>query len=160
MKVPYYRIPSKANLMMAAYLSKKTMAPIIGERSPLHVIFGRFTLFQRDDYSNLRVFGCTCFVKIPSPAQDKLSPTSHSMCFLEWGWGTPLSKGLQVLMILLHDDSTFLDMSPFSNMCLTTELGAFRFPVMVGHYVPLSPLRGEGWNYWGVYVRQHQNSPI
>ncbi|KAK6785773.1 hypothetical protein RDI58_014297 [Solanum bulbocastanum] len=29
MKVPYYRIPSKANLMMAAYLSKKTMAPII-----------------------------------------------------------------------------------------------------------------------------------
>jgi len=54
MKVPYYRIPSKANLMMAAYLSKKTMAPIIGERSPLHVIFGRFTLFQTDDYSDAR----------------------------------------------------------------------------------------------------------
>lgn len=48
-----------------------------------------------------------------------------------------------MLMILLHDDSTFLDMSRFSNMCLTTELGAFRFPVMVGHYVPLSHLRGR-----------------
>lgn len=83
MKVPYYRIPSKANLMMAAYLSKKTMTLTVGKQSPLHVIFGRFTLFQRDDYSNLRVFGCTCFVKMPSPAQDKLSPTSHSMCFLE-----------------------------------------------------------------------------
>ncbi len=35
------------NLMMAAYLSKKTMAPIIGGRSPLHVIFGRLTLFHR-----------------------------------------------------------------------------------------------------------------
>ncbi|KAK6772420.1 hypothetical protein RDI58_030349 [Solanum bulbocastanum] len=67
MKVPYYRIPSKANLMMAAYLSKKTMAPIIG-------------------------------------------------------WGTPLSKGLQVLMILLHDDSTFLDMSPFSNLLRSSGL--------------------------------------
>jgi hypothetical protein len=49
--------------MMAAYLSKKTMAPIIGEGSTLHILFGRFTLFQRDDYSNLRVFGCTCFVQ-------------------------------------------------------------------------------------------------
>ena len=29
-------------------------------------------------------------------------------------------------MILLHDDSTFLDMSRFSNICLTTELGALR----------------------------------
>ena len=52
MKVPYYRIPSKANLMMAAYLSKKTMAPIIGERSPLHVIFGPLTLFQTVYYSS------------------------------------------------------------------------------------------------------------
>jgi len=48
-------IPSQAwclNLMMAAYLSKKTMAPIIGERSPLHVIFGPLTLFQTVYYSS------------------------------------------------------------------------------------------------------------
>ena len=142
MKVPYYRIPSKANLMMAAYLSKKTMAPIIGERSPLHVIFGRFTLFQRDDYSNRWLVGCTCFVKIPSPAQDKLSPTSHSMCFLEWGWGTPLSKGLQVLMILLHDDSTFLDMSPFSNLLRSSGLwdSLWWWAIMF----PCLPLEGRG----------------
>lgn len=52
MKVPYYTIPGKNNLMMAIYLSKKMMAPIIGETSLLHVIFGHLTLFQIDDYSN------------------------------------------------------------------------------------------------------------
>lgn len=45
----------KTNLMMAAYLSKKTMTLTVGKQSPLHVIFGRFTLFQRDDYANLKV---------------------------------------------------------------------------------------------------------
>ena len=43
---------------------------------------------------------------------------------------------------------------------LTTELEALRFLVMVGHYVPQSPIRGEGWKYWGIYVRHHHNSPI
>jgi hypothetical protein len=138
------RIPSKAwalNFMIAAYLSKKTMAPIMGEWSPLHVLFGRFTLFQIVYYSNLRVFGCTCFVHIPSPAQDKLSPTSHPVCFLEWGWGTPRLKRATSV----NDPSTrrFHHISSFSNMCLTTELEALRFPVMVGHYVPLSNLRGR-----------------
>lgn len=54
----------------------------------------------------------------------------HPVCFLE----VPLvSKGVHVLMILRK---------PFSTChvfrTLTTELGALRFPVMVGHYVPLS----------------------
>lgn len=43
--------------MMAAYLSKKTMAPIIGEGSTLHILFGRFTLFmtiQTSEYSDAR----------------------------------------------------------------------------------------------------------
>ncbi|MCE0480886.1 hypothetical protein HAX54_038114 [Datura stramonium] len=40
---------------VSAYIpTNKTMTPIIGERSPLHVIFGHFTLFQRDDYSDAR----------------------------------------------------------------------------------------------------------
>lgn len=135
------RIPSKAwclNLMMAAYLSKKTMAPIIGERSPLHVIFGRFTLFQTVDYSNLRVFGCTCFVHIPSPAQDKLSPTSHPVCFLEWGWGTPRLKRATSV----NDPSTrrfHLSRHVTFFEHLLRSSGALRFPVMVG----LSHLRGR-----------------
>lgn len=36
--------------MMTAYLSKKMMTPIIGERFSLHILFGHFTLFQTDDY--------------------------------------------------------------------------------------------------------------
>ena len=164
------RIPSKAwclNLMIAAYLSKKTMAPIIGERPPLHVICGRFTLFQRIDYSNppinILVFGCTCFVQIRSaPPQDKLSPTSHPFSFF---LSIPPRLKLPVLMILLHDDSTFLDMSRFSHLPSVASLwspwysglGALIEIPCDGrpYYVPVSPE-----NYGGVSVRQHQNSPI
>ena len=101
----------------------------MGGRSPLHVLFGR------PPVTILRVADV---LYIPSPAQDKLSPTSHPVSFLEWGWGTPRlkQKGYKCEWSFYMTIPPFVTCHVFRTCALLRSSGLW--PVCDG-----GPLRGE-----------------
>lgn len=61
----------------AAYLINRLPSRILDSKSPLEVMKGRPL-----DLSNLRVFGCVCFIHIQDNHRDKLDHTATKCVFL------------------------------------------------------------------------------
>ena len=107
-------------------------------RSPTTSLNGstpyEFWFKQKPDVSNLRVFGCVCYVHIPDACRRKLDPKSYKAVFLGYPDGT---KGYKVLNIsketfnrshsVLFHEQSFHDFKCGSMKDLSNEM---LFPVV------------------------------
>ncbi|CAL1358011.1 unnamed protein product [Linum trigynum] len=59
------------------YLINRQLTPILDQRSPYEVLFGK-----RPAYKELRVFGCVCYVLLPSRERNKLTPKAVKCVFV------------------------------------------------------------------------------
>uniref|UniRef100_A0A2N9G329 Uncharacterized protein n=1 Tax=Fagus sylvatica TaxID=28930 RepID=A0A2N9G329_FAGSY len=66
--------------LTAVYTINRIPSPTTHKKSPFELLYG-----QLPDYSSLRVFGCVCFVSLPSHERNKLEPRSRLCCFLGYG---------------------------------------------------------------------------
>ena len=70
------------------YLRNRSPTAALKGRTPYEYWFG-----EKPDVSNLRVFGCICFVHIPDNQRKKLDPKSYKAVFVGYPEGT---KGFKV----------------------------------------------------------------
>ena len=81
----------------AAYLHNRSPTKVLKDKTPYECWFG-----QKPNVSNLKVFGCTCFVHTPDSLRKKLDPKSRKGIFV----GYPLdTKGYKVYDI---ESKTFI----------------------------------------------------
>ncbi|CAL2265125.1 unnamed protein product [Prunus armeniaca] len=73
-------------VLTATYLINHLPSKVLDFRSPLEVMKGR-----KIDLSHLKVFGCTCFIRIQASHQDKLDPRAIKCMFLGY---SSTQKGL------------------------------------------------------------------
>uniref|UniRef100_A0A2N9GQ28 Reverse transcriptase Ty1/copia-type domain-containing protein n=1 Tax=Fagus sylvatica TaxID=28930 RepID=A0A2N9GQ28_FAGSY len=66
--------------LTAVYTINRIPSPTTHKKSPFELLYGKLP-----DYSSLRVFGCVCFVSLPSHERNKLEPRSRLCCFLGYG---------------------------------------------------------------------------
>uniref|UniRef100_A0A2N9GXG9 Integrase catalytic domain-containing protein n=1 Tax=Fagus sylvatica TaxID=28930 RepID=A0A2N9GXG9_FAGSY len=66
--------------LTAVYTINRIPSPTTHKKSPFELLYDKIP-----DYSSLRVFGCVCFVSLPSHERNKLEPRSRLCCFLGYG---------------------------------------------------------------------------
>uniref|UniRef100_A0A2N9GQS7 Uncharacterized protein n=1 Tax=Fagus sylvatica TaxID=28930 RepID=A0A2N9GQS7_FAGSY len=66
--------------LTAVYTINHIPSPTTHKKSPFELLYDKLP-----DYSSLRVFGCVCFVSLPSHERNKLEPRSRLCCFLGYG---------------------------------------------------------------------------
>ena len=66
--------------LTAVYTINRLLSPTTHKKSPFELLYEKLP-----DYSSLRVFGCVCFVSLPSHERNKLKPWSWLCCFLGYG---------------------------------------------------------------------------
>uniref|UniRef100_A0A2N9I3U8 Integrase catalytic domain-containing protein n=1 Tax=Fagus sylvatica TaxID=28930 RepID=A0A2N9I3U8_FAGSY len=66
--------------LTAVYTINRIPSPTTHKKSPFELLYDKLP-----DYSSLRVFGCVCFVSLPSHERNKLEPRSRLCCFLGYG---------------------------------------------------------------------------
>ena len=67
----------------AVYLRNRSPTSALKDKTPFECWFG-----DKPDVSNLRVFGCICFVHTPDNLQKKLDPKSTKAIFVGYPLGT------------------------------------------------------------------------
>ena len=63
----------------AVYLHNRSPTSALKDKTPFECWFG-----EKLDVSNLRVFGCICFVHIPDNLRKKLDPKSTKAIFVDY----------------------------------------------------------------------------
>ena len=66
--------------LIAVYIINRIPSPTTHKKSPFELLYNKLP-----DYSSFRVFGCLCFVSLPSHERNKLEPLSWLCCFLGYG---------------------------------------------------------------------------
>uniref|UniRef100_A0A2N9HB81 Integrase catalytic domain-containing protein n=1 Tax=Fagus sylvatica TaxID=28930 RepID=A0A2N9HB81_FAGSY len=66
--------------LTAVYTINRIPSPTTHKKSPFELLYDKLP-----DYFSLRVFGCVCFVSLPSHERNKLEPRSRLCCFLGYG---------------------------------------------------------------------------
>uniref|UniRef100_A0A2N9IJC8 Integrase catalytic domain-containing protein n=1 Tax=Fagus sylvatica TaxID=28930 RepID=A0A2N9IJC8_FAGSY len=66
--------------LTVVYTINRIPLPTTHKKSPFELLYDKLP-----DYSSLRVFGCVCFVSVPSHERNKLEPRSRLCCFLGYG---------------------------------------------------------------------------
>ena len=84
--------------LTAIYTINHLLSPTTNKKSPFDLLYDKLP-----DYSSLRVFGCVCFVSLPSHERNKLEPRSLLCCFLGYGisqkgfcYYDPISRCLRI----------------------------------------------------------------
>jgi len=84
--------------LTVVYTINRIPSPVIEDQSPYEHLYG-----TPPDYTNLRTFGCVCFVLLQPHEYNKLEPRARLCCFLEYGlehkgyscWD-PISKRVRI----------------------------------------------------------------
>ena len=71
----------------AVYLHNRSPTVALKDKTPFECWFGR-----KPDISNLRVFGCVCYMHVPDGQRRKLDPKSSKGIFIGYPEGTKGSK--------------------------------------------------------------------
>uniref|UniRef100_A0A2N9HE40 Reverse transcriptase Ty1/copia-type domain-containing protein n=1 Tax=Fagus sylvatica TaxID=28930 RepID=A0A2N9HE40_FAGSY len=66
--------------LTAIYSINRIPSPTTHKKSPFELLYDKLP-----NYSSLRVFGCVCFVSLPSHERNKHEPRSRLCCFLGYG---------------------------------------------------------------------------
>ena len=66
--------------LTAVYTINRIPSPTTHKKSPFKLLYDKLL-----DYSFLQLFGCVCFVFLPSYEGNKLEPRSRLCCFLGYG---------------------------------------------------------------------------
>ena len=66
--------------LTAVYTINRIPSPTTHKKSPFELLYDKLP-----NYSSLLVFGCVCFVSLPSHERNKLKPRSRLCCFLGYG---------------------------------------------------------------------------
>ena len=67
----------------AVYLLNRSPTSALKDKTPFECWFG-----EKPDVSNLRVFGCICFVHMPDNLRKKLDPKSNKTIYVGYPLGT------------------------------------------------------------------------
>ena len=99
------------SVLTACYLINSMPSSILHNQIPHSLLFSNQPLY----FLSPRVFGCTCFVHILTPGQDKLSAKAMKCLFLGY---SRLQKGYRCYSLETHRyfisaDVTFFEDSPF-----------------------------------------------
>ena len=84
--VPFSYLPLSLSVywgeatLTAVYTINRIPSPTIHKKSPFELLYDKL-----QEYSSLRIFGCVCFVSLPSHKRNKLEPRSRLCCFLNYG---------------------------------------------------------------------------
>ena len=99
-------------ILTAFYLINRMPSFVLGNQVPHSLLFPNQPLFCLPP----RVFGCTCFVHILTPGQDKLSAKAAKCIFLSYS----CLQRVIVATLPIHIDTSFSLMSPFLNTLLSS----------------------------------------
>ena len=110
----HYHVPFRFRgdvVLTTCYLINRMPSSVLHDQIPHSLLFPDQPLY----FLPLRVLGCTCFVHIPTPGQDKLSAKATKCIFLGY---SRLQKGYrcyspQTHRYFISTDVTFFEDSPF-----------------------------------------------
>ncbi|KAA8517060.1 hypothetical protein F0562_017122 [Nyssa sinensis] len=102
--------------LTAVYTINRVPSPTIQNKTPFELLHGTVP-----NYSLLRVFGCVCFVTLPSHERTKLEPRSRLCCLLGYGLTQkgyrcydPIAKRLRISRhVEFWEHKMFTSISPF-----------------------------------------------
>lgn len=103
-------------VLTSVYTINRIPSPVIHNQSPFEHLFG-----SSPDYSQIKVFGCACFVLLQPHEHSKLEPRARLCCFLGYGiehkgyrcWD-PQSKRLRISRhVVFWEHKMFATMSKF-----------------------------------------------
>ena len=104
--------------------------------SPFELLYG-----QTPDYYSLRVFGCACFVSLPSQKPTKLQPRTRLCCYLGYGVSQkgfrcydPISHCLRVSYYV-----KFWEHRPFTSLQQFPASSSSESPIFTDLFLPLYP---------------------
>lgn len=114
----------------AVYLHNRSPTTALKDKTPFECLFG-----EKPDISNLRVFGCICYVHIPDCRRKKLDPKSNRAIFIGYPHGTKgyklynlEKKQFQISRnVILHEDK-FHHFDGESKSYGTTQAEYFTIP--------------------------------
>ena len=112
----HYHVPFRFwgdTVLTTCYLINRMPSSVLHDQIPHSLLFPDQSLY----FLPPRVFGCTCFVHMFTPGQDKLSAKATKCIFLGY---SRLQKGYrcyspQIHRYFLSTDVTFFEDSPFSS---------------------------------------------
>ncbi|KAA8550319.1 hypothetical protein F0562_002003 [Nyssa sinensis] len=102
--------------LTAIYTINRVPSPTIHNKTPFELLHGTVP-----NYSLLRVFGCVCFVTLPSHERTKLEPRSRVCCLIGYGLTqkgyrcyNPIAKRLRISRhVEFWEHKMFTSISPF-----------------------------------------------
>lgn len=85
---------------MAAYLTNRSFTSVLEDETPAELWYG-----EKPSVSNLRVFGCRCYVHVPKCKRGKMEPKSYPHIMVGYsGNGYRLWDAEQRKIVLSRDD--------------------------------------------------------
>uniref|UniRef100_A0A2N9F0V1 Integrase catalytic domain-containing protein n=1 Tax=Fagus sylvatica TaxID=28930 RepID=A0A2N9F0V1_FAGSY len=122
--------------LTAVYTINRIPSPTAHKKSPFELLYGKLP-----DYSSLRVFGCVCFVSLPSHERNKLEPRSRLCWFLGYGifqkgfrCYDPISRRLRISR---HVE--FWEHQTFSSRQYFPFISSFMTPIFTDPSIDLYP---------------------
>lgn len=126
--LPFWKLAAE---MSAWLINRSPTKALSGNRSPFEAYYGR-----KPDLSNLRTFGCKCWVWIPKEkreAQSKIAPSARAMLFVGYNeegtrgfkvWD-PITKVVKIRYSLLFEEDAKLGfgVSPNRNVAVLEDDG-------------------------------------